>query len=89
MKVKTFMWLLIKNRLPLRERFSKFQMIPADQNLWFFGGNSDETFYHLFLHNNQVNVLWYQVAGIWEVPFVCPNNFLSIFNMWFHTDLSA
>lgn len=89
LKVKTFLWLLLKHRLPLRERLHRFQMISTQENTCLFCGISEETLSHLFLHCSQVFPLWYQVASYWEVSLVCLSNFLSFFDIWLHTVLLA
>lgn len=89
LKVKTFMWFLIKQCFPLRDRILRLQMISPDQNICPLCGNVKETFSHLFLHYNFVSVLWHQVIDVWDVPLVCLESFPSFFEIWFYMDLAA
>lgn len=83
LKVNTFIWLLIKHGLPVRDRLLRFQMISSDQNIRPLCGKFVETFSHLFLQCILVSVFWYQVIGWWEVSLVCPNSFFSFLECGF------
>lgn len=67
LKINAFIWLLIKQRLPLRERLSRLHIVSASQNICSLCGSSGEFFSHLFILCDHVSSLWYQVADFWEV----------------------
>lgn len=79
LKLRTFMWLLLKYRLPFRERLARIHLIPSSQNICTLCDNSEETFFYFFLHCNSISALWYKVAGMWNVSLAYPESFLSFF----------
>lgn len=83
------MQFLIRQWLPLRDRLHRLQVIPLEQNLCPLCNDIEETFSHLVLHCNHVNSLWYQVAGKWDVSFVCLGKFSALFDDWFNADISS
>lgn len=42
---------------------------------------------HTFIHCSNTTVLWYNVANMWKLSFVCPPNIKSLFDSWVHVDL--
>lgn len=89
LKIKTFILLLFKQRLPIREHLIRLQIVSAAKNFCPLCGAPGESFSHLFILCDQASSIWYQMAGFWEMSLVLPNDLHALFDWWMHVDLLA
>lgn len=57
-------------------------MINVEDNICLLCGNLRKSISHIFLLYQQINNIWYQVANLHEMSFVCPNNIIAMFEYW-------
>lgn len=88
LNVKFFVWLLIWERISLKARLHRMNLIQDHNNVCSFYGNYGDDLPHLFIHWYHVGSLWYWVVEIWHVHFACPHGMLGLFKYWCHLDLS-
>lgn len=87
-KIKTFMWLIFCQRLPLRDCLCRLPLINSEENLCPLWSNFMEGVSCLFLHCNRVSLLWYQVVGLWDMQIAGTSSIQIMFNLWTNADLS-
>lgn len=84
MKVKCFVWLLLKDRLALRGRLYRLGLIQEEGNLCPLCWEVSEVGFHLFIHYSKIYRLWGRVARLWDLTFVGTRDVPSCFNVWCH-----
>lgn len=89
LKLKSFLWFLLHGRLPVKDRLANFQLISTQENINPLYGFYREDITYLFLFCRYTSPLWYNVAKIWDMSFVCTQSMPTLFVIWFQTDLPA
>lgn len=81
LKIKLFIWLLLRGKLSLRDRLARIGVIPLTFNVCSFCRSTREDVRHMFLHYNSTSSLWYNIARFWDVSFVSPPHIQIMFDV--------
>lgn len=88
LKVKSFILLLFQERLPLRAHFVRLRIISSQFNICSFCKSHEKDFSHTFILCNNINMLSYNVASMWNLSLVYPQNVHTLFDFWIHSKLA-
>lgn len=79
LKIKTFLWLFLWGRLPVRDKISRLNLINAQANRCPMCDEAWEDIGHLFIHYKNISPLWYMVASLWGASFICLHSIVGLF----------
>lgn len=82
LKMKCFMWLLLKDRLALRGRLPRLGFVQDEGFVCLLCGVEREESHNLFIHCSRIYSLWGRVAKLWDWNFVGTRNMGSCLDMW-------
>lgn len=83
--MKYFVWLLLKDRLPVRDRLQRFRVIQDMGNVCPICLEAKEESRHLFIHFGLVYTFWVRVAKTWDMNFVWVGDVATSFDILHYT----
>jgi hypothetical protein len=80
-KVNAFVWQLLHGRVPTRNNLATRRIIDISGDLsCALCGEAMESEQHLFIYCEIAMLLWMEILGWLEVPFILPHNLFSLFH---------
>lgn len=87
-KVKCFVWLVLKDRFIVKDMLSKLANVQTDESVCLLCNEDIEDSKHLFVHYARVYRVQGRVAKLWNLNFVWAGDITTTLNVWFHSCLS-
>lgn len=83
-QIKTFMWILMRGRLLVRDKIFKLNLISTQLNICPFCSHFEED---IFIHCQKTSLIWHKMVSFWDVSLVCPRSIFEFFEYWYYTNL--
>lgn len=81
-KVQTFSWMVLKNKLGVKDELKKRMIIDDDDLTCSFCGTGTETLTHLFFHCHFSWTVWNRWVKLWDLMWVFPTTLLLSLSAW-------
>lgn len=88
LKVKCFVWLVLRDRVVVRDRILKLGIVQTEGNVCPLCNEGVEDLKHIFVHCDRVYRVWARNLKLWNLNFVGVGDARTTFNFWFHTGLA-
>lgn len=70
LKVKCFIWLVIRDRVAVRDILQRLGLVQGEGNVCSICNEGKEDSRHIFVHCVRVYKVWARVANTWNMNFV-------------------
>lgn len=87
LNIKSFIWLLLQERLSFRDRVWGLGSSPLLLTFAHSAGLMRKISHTLFSQCSSISSMWYLVASMWNLIFVCTPDIKFLFDSWIYYDL--